>query len=50
MKIELDSKTGALYVRLNENKIVESEATQPNLVLDFDESGNVTSIELLSIC
>lgn len=49
MRIEFDPKTDAIYVRLNENKIVESEAIRPNIVLDFDENGNVTSIEILSI-
>lgn len=49
MKIEFDPKTDALYVRLNENKIVESEAINPNVVLDFDEAGNVVSIEILSV-
>ena len=49
MKIEFDPQTDALYVRLNENKVVESEAINPNVVLDFDEAGNVVSIEILSV-
>ena len=49
MKIEFDPKTDALYVKLNENKVVESEAVNPNVILDFDDAGNVAAIEILSV-
>lgn len=48
MKIEYDPTVDALYVRLGENKIVESEEVQPGVILDFDESGNVVGVEILS--
>jgi uncharacterized protein YuzE len=48
MKIEYDPAVDALYVRLNENKIIESEQVQPGVILDFDEAGNVAGVEILS--
>ena len=48
MKIEYDPTAGALYVRLGEAKIIESEEVQPGVILDFDESGKVVGVEILS--
>jgi uncharacterized protein YuzE len=48
MKIEYDPVVDALYVRLGEAKIIESEQVQPGVILDFDESGRVVGVEILS--
>lgn len=48
MKIDYDPATDALYVRLSEHPIIESEQVKPGIVLDYDESGNVVGIEVLS--
>ena len=48
MKFEYDPTADALYVRLNEQPIIESEQIKPGIILDYDESGNVTGIEILS--
>lgn len=48
MKIEYDPIVDALYVRLGEAKIIESEQVQPGVILDFDESGKVVGVEILS--
>lgn len=49
MKIEYDPVVDALYVRLGETKIIESEQVQPGVILDFDESGRVVGVEILSV-
>jgi uncharacterized protein YuzE len=49
MRIEYDPEVDALYVRLTENKIIESERVQPGIILDFDEAGKVVSVEVLSV-
>lgn len=49
MKIEYDPTADALYVRLGEAKIIESEQVQPGVILDFDESGKVVGVEILSV-
>lgn len=48
MKIEYDPASDALYVRLNDRPIVESEQIKPGIVLDYDDAGNVAGIEVLS--
>ena len=48
MKIEYDPAVDALYVRLNDQGIIESEQIKPGIVLDYDEAGNVVGIEVLS--
>jgi uncharacterized protein YuzE len=49
MKIEYDPVVDALYVRLGEAKIIESEQVQSGVILDFDESGSVIGVEILSV-
>ncbi len=49
MNIKFDPIADALYVKLNDSKIIESETVQPGIVLDFDESGKVVGIEILSV-
>lgn len=48
MKLEYDPAADALYVRLNERPIIESEQIKPGIILDYDEAGNVVGIEVLS--
>ncbi len=48
MKLEYDPASDALYVRLNDQPIIESEQIKPGIVLDYDEAGNVVGIEVLS--
>ena len=48
MKLEYDPAADALYVRLNDHPIIESEQIKPGIILDYDEAGNVVGIEVLS--
>lgn len=48
MKIEYDPEADALYVRLSDRKIVDSEQVQPGIVLDFDDTGEVVAVEVLN--
>lgn len=48
MNIQYDPEVDALYVRLSQHKIVESEQVQPGIVLDFDEGGQVVGVEVLN--
>lgn len=48
MKLEYDPAADALYVRLNDQTIIESEQIKPGIILDYDEAGNVVGIEVLS--
>jgi uncharacterized protein YuzE len=49
MRIRVDKKADALYFRLDENKIFESEEVQPGVILDFDDSNQVVGFEILNI-
>ena len=45
MKVRVDKEENALYFRLNESAIVESEEVRPGVILDFDSSGTVVGVE-----
>lgn len=49
MKIKMDKNGDALYFRLDEARIVESEEVRPGVVLDFDADGNVVGVEFLNV-
>ena len=49
MKLKVDEKADALYLRLNDAAIVESEEVQPGVILDYDQEGQVVGVELLGI-
>lgn len=49
MRLKLDEKNDALYFRLDESAIVESEEVQPGVILDFDARGNVVGVEILGL-
>ena len=49
MKMHYDEQSDALYLRLDESKIVESEAVQPGVVLDFDVNNQVVGVEILRV-
>ena len=48
MKIEFDKETEAIYFRLNDSTIVESEEIAPGIVYDFDKDNAVVGIEILN--
>lgn len=49
MRLKIDKENDALYLRLDETAIVESEEVQPGIILDFDEQGRVVGIEILNL-
>ena len=49
MRVRTDEAADALYIRLEESAIVESEEVSPGVILDFDESGRVIGIEILNV-
>jgi uncharacterized protein YuzE len=49
MKLKIDEQSDALYLRLNEAAIVESEEVQPGVILDYDDQGRVVGVELLHV-
>lgn len=49
MKIKMDKQADALYFRLDENRIVESEEIKPGVILDYDEADQVVGVEFLGV-
>ena len=49
MKIKVDKEADALYFRLDDNKIFESEEVQPGVILDFDDKNQVVGFEILNV-
>jgi uncharacterized protein YuzE len=49
MRMRYDEKADALYLRLDDSTIVESEEVQPGIVLDFNSEKQVVGIEVLDL-
>ena len=49
MRLKISKEDDALYFRLDESSIVESEEVQPGIVLDFNAEGKVVGIEILNL-
>ena len=49
MKLHVDKEADALYLRLDDSAIVESEEVSPGVVLDYNESNEVVGVELLNL-
>jgi uncharacterized protein YuzE len=49
MKIHVDQDADALYLRLDDSKIIESEEVSPGVVLDYNEQKQVVGIEMLNL-
>jgi uncharacterized protein YuzE len=49
MRLKVDKTSDALYLRLDETAVVESEEVQPGVVLDYDAADNVVGVEILNL-
>ena len=49
MKLSVDKQADALYLRLDDSPIVESEEVSPGVVLDYNESNEVIGVEMLHL-
>jgi uncharacterized protein YuzE len=47
MKVWYDRGADALYIRLNDAPIIESEEVRPGVVLDFDDNDHVVGVEVM---
>ena len=46
MRLTVDKEADALYLRLDDSPIVESEEVSPGVVLDYNESNEVVGVEM----
>ncbi len=49
MRLLVDQKADALYLRLDNSAIVESDEVSPGVVLDYNESNEVIGVEMLGL-
>ena len=49
MKLHFDKDADALYLRLDESVVIESEEVRPGVVLDFNAQDQVVGIEILNV-
>lgn len=49
MRMRYDEQADALYLRLDDSKIIDSKEVQPGIVLDFNAERQVVGIEVLRL-
>ena len=49
VKLHVDKEADALYLRLDDSAIVESEEVSPGVVLDYNEANEVVGVEMLRL-
>ncbi len=49
MKVHFDEEADAIYLRLDDSVIAESEEVQPGIVLDYNEDDQVVGVEILRV-
>lgn len=49
MRLHYDKEADALYLRLDESEIVESEEVRPGILLDFNADEQVVGVEILNL-
>jgi uncharacterized protein YuzE len=49
MRLKVDREADALYLRLDDSAIIESEEVSPGVVLDFNEQNQVVGVEMLNL-
>jgi len=47
MKVNYDSKTDILTIIFTETQVAESDEDKPGVILDYDDKGNLVSLEIL---
>ncbi|HXH08987.1 MAG TPA: DUF2283 domain-containing protein [Alphaproteobacteria bacterium] len=47
MRVIYDRQTDTLTIILNDASVAESDEDKPGIILDYDASGNVVSLEIL---
>jgi uncharacterized protein YuzE len=49
MKLKVDREADALYLTLDDSKIVESDEVSPGIILDLNEDNQIVGIEILHL-
>jgi uncharacterized protein YuzE len=47
MRLHVDKEADALYLRLDDSKIIESEEVSPGVIVDFNAKNRAVGVEVL---
>jgi uncharacterized protein YuzE len=47
MKLKADREAGAIYLRMDDSALVDSQEVSPGVVLDFNDQNPVVGVEIL---
>ncbi len=47
IRISYDRVADALYIRLRDDKVVDSDEVAPGVIVDFNDKGEIVGIEIL---
>ncbi|GAC1328401.1 MAG: hypothetical protein NVSMB26_03650 [Beijerinckiaceae bacterium] len=48
LKVRYDADVDAVYIRMSEADILESEEMQPGVIIDLDADGKIVALEFLN--
>ena len=48
MKVRYDPEADAVFLRLIDSPILESEEVRPGMIMDFDSDGKIVALEFLN--
>ena len=48
MRMHYSQAADAIYIRLKEDRIYNTDEVTPDIIMDYDDKGNVIGIEILS--
>ena len=46
MKVTVDKEADALYMRISDTRIHDSEEVKPGIILDYDDQNNLVGVEI----
>ncbi len=49
MKLKIDAEADALYLHLDDSRIVESEEVSPGIVVDLNDENQIVGLEVLHL-
>ena len=49
MKLNVDKKAGALYLRIDDSRVMDSEEVSSGVVLDYNEANEVVGVEMQNL-
>lgn len=49
MKIQYDHETDSIYVQFSDDKVIESEETKKDVIVDYNANDEVIAIEILNV-